>query len=191
MDRMFRSLAALACLLGLLGNSQCSSSGSDSTPAFATVTAVEDANRQPAASFSQSQEIHFVLSLRNRTTMDQAVLVQGCYPYYEVLVVKAGTSDVVATVSPQSAHCNHISLGGDPFTFQAGKTVNVAMDWDQTDASRQPVPAGDYEAIGGLICWDANVGYDTADCMPVNTAAAGLVLTPTTYRSMMVPFTIH
>ncbi len=186
-----RALAALTCLMGLLGNSQCSSSGSDSTPAFATVTAVEDANRQQATSFSQSQDIHFVLSLRNRTGMDQTVLVQGCYPVYEVLVVKAGTSDVVATLSPPSGHCNHISPGGDPFIFQAGQTVNVPMDWDQTDTNRQLVPPGDYEAMGGLICWDANAGYDTADCMPVDTTAAGLALTPTTYRSMMVPFSIR
>ncbi|MGH8278767.1 MAG: hypothetical protein ACRETQ_04265 [Gammaproteobacteria bacterium] len=202
MDRLLRLSGILLIAALTLGNSQCqqSSSAIENGPAFVTTLSVEDANGNPASQFSQSQAIQFVISVHNRLDTPQTVVVaQPCSPpYYSAAVVQAGTSNVVfAGNNYTGLHCD-LAVGpqGYQLTFAPDQTMTFTVPWQQTEASGQLVPPGNYEAMGGLICWDPPPGggpsgsYDTVDCTAPGAPAAD-ELTPTQYRSDLVSFTIQ
>ena len=82
MGKLMRATALVLAAILLLGNTRCQNNSSSSTtsPVFITTLAVEDANGNPATTFSQGQSIQFVLTVRNRTDMDQNIITATCYP---------------------------------------------------------------------------------------------------------------
>lgn len=190
MQRFLRLIGIVLVAALVLGNSQCQQSSSDSGPAFVTTLTVEDANGNQTSSFSSGQTIQFVLNVRNRTDMDQTIYMQVCFSRYEFVILSAGTSSPVASVlGPTGITCK--AVGVAPVTIPAGQTSPVTWNWDQTDANGQLVASGNYEVMGGLICYNsASVqAPDTIDCMSASFTSDQL--SPAELRSTMVPFTIQ
>ncbi|MGH8321824.1 MAG: hypothetical protein ACRESX_03945 [Gammaproteobacteria bacterium] len=181
----------------LLGNSQCQQNNSQTngSPTFVTTMTVEDANDDPTTSFSSGQSIQFVLNVHNRSNMQQIITTQTCIQQFEIAVVTAGTSNVVFSGPNPAFQCNAISLDGVPMMFTANETKTFTVTWDQTESTGKLIAPGNYEVMGGVVCWNppssgSSAGYDTVDCMPPAPPTPD-ELTPTQYRSDLVAFTIQ
>ncbi|MGB9429184.1 MAG: BsuPI-related putative proteinase inhibitor [Gammaproteobacteria bacterium] len=178
----------------LLGSTQCQTTNNNGTgpdgPLFVTTLAIEDANGNIASSFSAAQEIQFVLSVRNRSTTAQTVTF-NTGQQVNFAVFDTGTATEVWTWSlAQTFTQTTTSL-----TIPAGQTQTYTVTWDQVDDSGQAVPAGNYEAIGGLTCVNSSSSSNStsstaSNCMPTGVPASG-DLVPSVYISTLVPFTIQ
>jgi len=186
-------VALIAVLL--LGANQCQTSttngiGSDG-PVFVTTLAVEDANNNPASTFSLSAPIQFVLSVRNRSSTSQTLSFNTAQQY-NFEVVDSGTATEVWTWSlGQSFSQSTTSL-----TFQAGETQTFTVTWDQVNDTNQLVPTGSYEAIGGVTCTNSSSSSSSSsssasiNCMPTGIATSDQ-LAPSVFISTLAPFTIQ
>lgn len=200
MRLLSRLPAILLCVGLLLGNTQCqqgnsSSSGSGGSATFVTSMAVENANGIPTTSFASGESIQFVLSVRNRTDMPQTITSQVCVSQFDTAVVTAGTANVVFNGPVPGMQCMAISLDGVPMSFAANETKTFTVIWNQTDLAGGLAVPGNYEVMGGVVCWNppsngSPAGYDTVNCMAPSVPAPQ-ELTPTQYRSALVAFTIQ
>ncbi|MDE2234207.1 MAG: hypothetical protein KGL13_09340 [Gammaproteobacteria bacterium] len=191
MGKLMRVAALVLAAILLLGNSQCQNSSSSSTsPAFVTTLAVEDANGNPATTFSQSEAIQFVLTVRNRTSTNQPLYMQTCINQAAFVVVKAGTSTPVANLLWASSgyHCNIVGVSLQNF---APGSANFTIGWDQLDSNNQLVPTGNYEVVGGIVCYNSTSlqDPDITNCM--STSFKPAELSPAELRSTLVSFTIQ
>jgi Intracellular proteinase inhibitor len=197
MMRVLRVLFSLVLVGMLLGSTQCQNTTNDGTnsdgPIFVTTLAAEDANGNAASSFSQSAEIQFVLSVRNRTSSSQTISFSTGQQYnFEVL--DSGTATEVWTWSLGQA----FSQATTSLTFAAGETQTFAVTWDQLNDSGQLIPTGSYEVIGGMTCTNnsssnsssSSSSSTSSTCMPTGSASSGQ-LVPSVYISTLVPFTIR
>ncbi|HKS93470.1 MAG TPA: hypothetical protein VJS16_02300 [Gammaproteobacteria bacterium] len=200
MRLLLRFAGIILCAGLVLGNTQCqqnnSSSGdSDGSPTFVTTLAVESAHGIPTTSFTSGESIQFVLSVHNRTNMPQTITTQVCVSQFDIAVVTAGTANVVFNGPVPGMQCMAISLDGVPMNFAANETKTFTVMWNQTGLAGQPVAPGNYEVMGGVVCWNPpsngqSAGYATVNCMAPGVPAPQ-ELTPTQYRSDLVAFTIQ
>lgn len=200
MRLLLRFAGIILCAGLVLGNTQCqqnnSSSGdSDGSPTFVTTLAVESAHGIPTTSFASGESIQFVLSVHNRTNMPQTITTQVCVSQFDIAVVTAGTANVVFNGPVPGMQCMAISLDGVPMNFAANETKTFTVMWNQTGLAGQPVAPGNYEVMGGVVCWNPpsngqSAGYATVNCMAPGVPAPQ-ELTPTQYRSDLVAFTIQ
>lgn len=213
MRLLLRFTGIVLCAGVLLGNTQCQQSGNaqinpptgtppkpvlpGNGPDFVTNVTIEDGNGNVSNSFTQGEEIQFVVSVRNRTNTEQSVNIQVCGPYAAMAVVDAGTADVVATGYTPELNCQAVNLDGTPLAFAPGQTMTYTIQWNQQMyGSGNPVPPGNYEVMGGIYCWNAPSatnpagGWNTTDCM-AHGAPSASELTPTQFRSELTPFTIQ
>ncbi|MGH8291879.1 MAG: hypothetical protein ACRESA_00215 [Gammaproteobacteria bacterium] len=199
--RLLLRFAAIILCAGLsLGNTQCqqsvsSTSQSGGSPTFVTTLAVENANGVPTTSFVAGESIQFVLSVYNRTAMPQTITTQVCVSQFDIAVVTAGTANVVFNGPVPGVQCMAISLDGVPMTFAANEIKIFTVTWNQTNLMGGLVAPGNYEVMGGVVCWNPPssghpAGYDTVNCMAPGIPASA-ELTPTQYRSDLVAFTIQ
>jgi hypothetical protein len=163
MQHPIRLIGIVLCTALILGNSQCQQSSISNTsgngPSFVTTLAVEDANGNSASQFSQGQAIQFVISVHNRLNTSQTVVIRQppcAVPDYSAAVVRAGTSNVVFAGSNYTGFQCNLAVGpeGYQLTFAPNQTMTFTVPWNQTDANGQLVAPGNYEAMGGLICWN-------------------------------------
>ncbi|HKV97536.1 MAG TPA: hypothetical protein VJR90_08625 [Gammaproteobacteria bacterium] len=200
MRLLLRFAGIILCAVVLLGNTQCQQSSnisgqSDGSPIFVTTLAVESANGVPTTSFTSGESIQFVLSVHNRTNMPQTITSQVCVSQFDIAVVISGTANVVFNGPVPGMQCMAISLDGVPMTFAANETKTFTVIWNQANLAGGLVAPGNYEVMGGVVCWNPpsngqSAGYDTVNCMAPGIPAPQQ-LTPTQYRSDLVAFTIQ
>jgi len=190
MRHLVRITFMVLCSVLLLGNSQCQNSNT-SSPTFVTTMDTEDGYGSPETSFAIGQTIQFVLRVRNRTDTDQTLYMQPCVYIYEFAVVNSGTSNVVTSLIGPQGGCNLLVNAGQPVTIPAGQTNTYVYNWDQTDASDQLVPPGNYEVMGGLVCYNSQNTQmlDTVDCF--SQAITADEISPALLRTTLVQFTIQ
>ncbi|MGH8283313.1 MAG: hypothetical protein ACRESE_05650, partial [Gammaproteobacteria bacterium] len=75
------------------------------------------------------------------------------------------------------------------------ETKTFTVSWNQTESTGSLIAPGNYEVMGGVVCWNppssgSSAGYDTVDCIPPGPPTPD-ELTPTQYRSDLVAFTIQ
>lgn len=177
----------------LLGNTQCQSTSNNGIgpngPNFVTTLAVEDANGNAASSFTPSQQIQFVLSVRNRSTTSQTISF-STVQQYNFAVFESGTATEVWTWSLSQTFTQNTTT----LTIPAGGTQTFTVVWNQLDDAGQLVPSGDYEVIGGVTCNYSNSSTTSSSasavCMPTGVPSSG-DLAPSVYISTLVPFTIQ
>lgn len=199
MKRLLRVFPGFLCMILLLGNSQCqsahSSSGSNadpatsgsSTPALVTSLQVQDANGNAGSSFAMGEAIQFQLSVHNRSSSAQTVALAVCGADDNYVVLNAAGSTPQWDALSHGVQCNLRPI--PPLVLQAGDTRNFTILWNQTDDQGKPMPAGSYEAMGGITC-NSDTAPDGGGCM-ATLDLSGAQLTPSAYRSTLVAFTIH
>lgn len=195
MLRQVLRAAALGLLAAaLLGNTQCQSNASGigpNGPNFVTTLAVEDASGNAASSFSQGQQIQFVLSVRNRSTLAQTVSFNNAQQTNFAVLDSGSATEVWTWSLSQSFDQSQTSL-----TWQAGETKTFTVTWNQVNDSNQLLSPGSYEVIAGLTCANSNSSPGSSssstvrNCMPAGVPGAG-DLAPSVYVSTLVPFTIQ
>jgi len=183
-------VALLAVLL--LGANQCQTSttnaiGSDG-PVFVTTLTVEDANNNPASTFSLSAPIQFVLSVRNRSSTSQTLSFNTAQQY-NFEVVDSGIATEVWTWSLGQS----FSQSNSSLTINAGQTQTFSVTWNQLNDASQLVSTGSYEAIGGVTCTNNSSSSSSSasiNCMPTGIATSDQ-LAPSVFISTLAPFTIQ
>lgn len=196
---MFRRLIYMAGLsliaAALLGASQCQQTSNNGVgpngALFVTTLAVEDANGNVTSSFTPSQQIQFVLSVRNRSTSSQTVTFNTS-EQYNFAVFESGSATEVWTWSlGQSFNQTTTTL-----TWQPDEIKTFTVTWNQVSDGNQLVAAGNYEAIAGLTCTNSSSSSSSSslstanNCMPTGVPGSG-DLVPSVYVSTLVPFTIQ
>ncbi|MGH8280144.1 MAG: BsuPI-related putative proteinase inhibitor [Gammaproteobacteria bacterium] len=182
------------CAAALLGSTQCQSTDNNGIGSnganFVTTLAVEDTNGNATGSFAPSQQIQFVLSVRNRTTTSQTISF-NTGQQYNFSVFNSGTATEVWTWSP------HQAFTQDPttLTIPAGETQTFTVVWNQLDDAGQLVPSGDYEVIAGVTCnytgsSNSSTSSASAACMPTGVPGSG-ALVPSVFVSTLVALTIQ
>ena len=203
MRRLIRLIAALACTLLLLGNTNCNKNNDSSAPQFVTGLSIQDVNGNPATAFVQGASIRFVLSVRNRSNVAQSLFFNSS----EVLnaaVVQAGTASVQWTCDNDTVtNCTFDASGlsvpsssGSGFTeidFKPFEAKTITLTWNQKDDSSVQLATGSYEVIAGFTVYKTTGPGDAADngdsmAMGAPTATQ---LFPTVYRATLQPFTIN
>lgn len=198
MRKLIRLLAGTACLFLLLGNSQCSN-GSGSTgngaPLFVTTLQITDVNNNAATSFAASTtsntiEIKFVLTVRNRSNSQQTLFFKN-NEQFNFAVINDSNGDVVWNFDASQTQGGT----GVPITIPAlGSQTFTAVTWNQQNNSGNFVGSGTYEVIGGVTVFSTtglNNSQDTSgDVMPTGIPTAGQLF-PSIYRSTLTEFTIQ
>lgn len=195
---MFQRMVYLAGLVliaaALLGNTQCQSTNNNGIgpngPNFVTTLAVEDANGNAVSSFSPSQQIQLVLSVRNRSTSSQSISFNTAQQY-NFAVFESGSATEVWTWSLSQSFAQNAST----LTIGAGQTQTFAVVWNQAGDAGQLLSPGNYEAVAGLTCNYTSSSSSSASsagttCMPTGVPGSG-DLAPSVYVSTLVPFTIQ
>lgn len=195
MLRQVLRAAALGLLAAaLLGNTQCQSNASGigpDGPNFVTTLAVGDASGNAASSFSPSQQIQFVLSVRNRSTVAQTVSFNTAQQTNFVVLDSGSATEIWTWSLGQSFDQSQTSL-----SWQPGETKTFTVTWNQVNDSNQLLPSGNYEALAGLTCTSSSrsSGSSSAssanNCMPAGVPGSG-DLAPSVYISTLVAFTIQ
>lgn len=166
---MRRLLIAAGLMAACLGASSSSCSfgdadgGSGIGPSFVTTLAIDD-------SFDLGEPVPMVLSVRNRLSTPATVQ----FPterQSDFVVVSRSSGDVIWKGSDGKSFAPVVT----EIEFAANETKTFSVTWDQTDASGQPVPAGDYEARGVLV-------YETFDSNPLGSHEMGSPLERFTIR---------
>lgn len=194
MIRLLMRIAGIAvCTVMLLGASQCQTTNNGAGPdgpLFVTTLAVEDMNGNTVSTFSPSQQIQFVLSVRNRSTSSQTISFSTAQ-LYNFVVLNSGTATEVWTWSVGQTFSQNTTT----LSIAAGQTQIYSFTWNQTDDSGQAVPSGNYEVIGGMTCTNSSSSSSsssttTNNCMPTGVPTSDQ-LVPSVYTSTLVPFTIQ
>ena len=131
-----------------------------------------------------------MLSVRNRSSSDQTISFNTAQQY-NFEVVDSGTATEVWTWSLAQSFSQSTSR----LTLQAGETESFTVTWDTVNDTDQLVPAGMYEAIGGLTCTNSSSSSSSSAsasiaCMPAGIATSDQ-LAPTVFISTLVPLTIQ
>lgn len=196
---MFRRLIHVAGLsliaAALLGASQCQNNSNNGVgpngALFVTTLAVEDANGNAASSFTQGQQIQFVLSVRNRSTSSQTVSFNTS-EQSNFAVFESGSATEVWTWSLTQAFSQTLTT----LTWQPDETKTFTVTWNQVNDSNQLVFPGNYEAMAGLTCANSSSSSSSSssstanNCMPTAVPGSG-DLVPSVYVSTLVPFTVQ
>jgi hypothetical protein len=197
MRKLIRLFAGTACLLLLLGNSQCTN-GSGSTgngaPLFVTSLQITDVNNNAATSFAASTtgnpiEIQFTLTVRNRSNSQQTLYFNS-NEQINFAVINDSNGDVV-----WNSDAGQTGGTGTPISIPAlGSQTFPIVTWDQTGNNGNLVGSGTYEVIGGVTAFNTtglNNSQDTSgDVMPTGIPTAGQLF-PSIYRSTLTEFTIQ
>jgi len=188
MPSALRPLAGLACFLALFASAACDSAAQPpAAAALVTRLQVEDADGQPRASFALGEPLQFQLSVYNRSAMARTVPMALCGEQDNYVVLRGRDSTPVWNAAAAQAHCNLLPV--TPLVLQPGQIVQFSILWNQTDSDGNPLPAGTYEVMGGLLC-DPSQAVDGSGCM-AGPDLSGAELKPSQYRSTLVQFSIH
>lgn len=179
----------------LLGASQCQNTSNNGVgpngALFVTTLAVEDANGNAASSFTPSEQIQLVLSVRNRSTSSQTVTF-NTGEQYNFAVFESGSATEVWTWSLEQVFGQTLTT----LTWQPDETKTFTVTWNQVSDGNQLVAAGNYEAIAGLTCANSSSSSSSSssstanNCMPTGVPGSGN-LVPSVYVSTLVPFTVQ
>lgn len=182
MRRLFRTLAAILCVLLSLGNTNCTKNSSSNTPQFVTTLTL------PSSTFTQGTTVQFLLSIRNRSDTAETLWF-NTGEQDNIAVVNSGTDNTVWT----SDGCSAQTSGFTSIPLAAGASTTVTVSWNLQDNSGNPLPTGDYEALGGFTVYNLTGqggAADNGNSMPTCTPTDAQMF-PTVYRSTLVPFTIQ
>lgn len=187
--RICRSWVTVACILALLGNTQCTlnQNNASGSPTFVTSLSVQNASGQPANTFVPGDTLQFVLTVRNRTAASQTLWF-NTGEQYNFAVVNAGTANVVWNWDEGQTFDPAFSS----FTLGPGESATFTVSWNQTDNNGHALPAGDYEVLGGVTVYNtagANSAADNTDSMATGTPNAS-ELSVSRYRSILTLFTL-
>jgi hypothetical protein len=184
-----RPLAGLAWVLAVCVSGACDGATPPPTTAAELVTTlqVEDASGQPRADFARGEPMQFQLSVSNRSAVAATVPMALCGEQDNYVVLQSPGATPVWNAAATEAHCNVLPV--TPLVLQPGQTVQFSILWNQTDSTGNPLPAGSYEVMAGILCAPA-AAVEGAGCMAGRNLGPD-ALRPSRYRSAMVQFSIH
>lgn len=189
-QRGLRILGILLCAGALLGTSQCQQQDdkTDGSPVFVTTLALQDANGNVQSSFTSGQTVVLKLTVYNRSDAVQTFWF-ATSQQYNFAVVSASTANVVWCWAAQKFFAQVFTS----LSFQPYETQSFTANWNQTDNNGIPLPAGQYEALGGLTMYNrggVNDAEDNSDAM-AGCAPQPSQMAPTQYRSDLLLFNIN